>query len=280
MINEMQKKISSLLIDDLDADKCQIDEYKFSLMQKSLRQSLSDNGIASFTTCLAIKDVKAELDAIYTKNDCDYILVFKSSVFATFDYHLAIGASKDFAIRVVCSNDASQNPLAFVINKQLISCDEAAKKITNYSHSFQLNSLYNTDCFYANTDKDNFIERIILHSAKRTTYRPWGSFENLYDEHFKLKRITVYPKSRLSLQYHFKRRELWVVTKGVATVYLDGEVRQMQEGEFIYIPVLSQHRLENNTDTNIEIAEVQTGSYFGEDDIVRIDDDYGRKGKN
>ena len=108
-------------------------------------------------------------------------------------------------------------------------------------------------------------------------HRPWGSFENLLDEDYcKVKRIIVKPGQRLSYQYHYKRRETWVVVKGVATITLDDKTFDYQEGYTIKIPIEMRHRVQNDEDIDLIFIETQTGSYFGEDDIVRIEDDYGR----
>ena len=110
-------------------------------------------------------------------------------------------------------------------------------------------------------------------------YRPWGEFETLNEEQrFKVKRITVKPGGRLSLQRHHHRAEHWVVVQGSARVERDGDVQILREDESVYIPIGSAHRLENPGKIPLELIEVQTGSYLGEDDIVRIADEYGRGG--
>jgi mannose-6-phosphate isomerase len=107
--------------------------------------------------------------------------------------------------------------------------------------------------------------------------RPWGSYEVLLDsEDCKVKRITVNPNQRLSYQYHFKRQEQWTVVRGSLTILLDDEKVFRSPGESIKIPRGAKHRAWNETDEIVQFIEVQTGEYFGEDDIVRIQDDYGR----
>ena len=114
-----------------------------------------------------------------------------------------------------------------------------------------------------------------LHARVR---RPWGSFQTLdEDERFKVKRIIVKPGGRLSLQRHQKRAEHWVVVKGTARVTIGKDVRDLKEDESLYVPLGADHRLENAGSEPLEIIEVQTGSYFGEDDIIRIEDDYRRR---
>lgn len=108
--------------------------------------------------------------------------------------------------------------------------------------------------------------------------RPWGRYYVLHDEvDYKLKRIEVESGQRLSYQYHYKRSEVWTIVLGTATVTLDGVVTEYTIGESIIIPVGAKHRIENKTNSRVVFIEVQTGTYFGEDDIVRLEDDYDRK---
>lgn len=108
--------------------------------------------------------------------------------------------------------------------------------------------------------------------------RPWGKYYVLADEpNYKLKRIEVNPGQRLSYQYHHKRQEQWTVVEGEATVVLDGVDNVVKYGESIFIPLGAKHRIENRTDKMLVFIEVQTGTYFGEDDIVRVEDDYNRE---
>ena len=112
---------------------------------------------------------------------------------------------------------------------------------------------------------------------KEKEERPWGKFFVLHDENsYKLKRIEVNPGGRLSYQYHHKRSEAWTIVEGIGTITLDGIVSQYQKGDTILIPQGVKHRIENKGREKVVFIEVQTGSYFGEDDIVRIEDDYNR----
>ena len=108
--------------------------------------------------------------------------------------------------------------------------------------------------------------------------RPWGNFTVLDDDLFdhKVKRIIVDPGKRLSYQTHAKRAEHWFVVSGRATVVLDGLEYELSEGDSIDIEVGQAHRCENRGTTPVVFVEVQTGTYFGEDDIVRLEDDFGR----
>ena len=111
----------------------------------------------------------------------------------------------------------------------------------------------------------------------RIVYRPWGSFDSVdQGEGYKVKRITVNPGARLSKQMHHHRAEHWVVVKGTARVFRDEEVFDLNENESVFIPLGTTHYLENPGDAPLEIIEVQSGSYLGEDDIVRFEDRYGR----
>lgn len=108
--------------------------------------------------------------------------------------------------------------------------------------------------------------------------RPWGRFEVLLDaNNTKVKRITVNPSGVLSYQYHHKRSEHWIIIEGVATVIINGLRKIVNEGDSIYLPVGIKHRVINEHNQPLVFIEVQTGTYFGEDDIVRIEDAYDRK---
>ena len=108
-------------------------------------------------------------------------------------------------------------------------------------------------------------------------YRPWGSYQGIdLGEKYQVKRLTVAPGSRLSLQSHQYRAEHWVVVEGLAEVTCDGHVSHLHPDESTYIPLGSVHRLANPGDTPLHVIEVQSGEYLGEDDIQRYDDVYGR----
>lgn len=113
--------------------------------------------------------------------------------------------------------------------------------------------------------------------AHAVTYRPWGSYETIcLSERFQVKKIVVSPGQKLSLQMHHHRAEHWIVVKGIAQVSCDDQVFTLNEDQSTYIPIGSKHRLENIGKIPLELIEVQSGSYLGEDDIVRFDDVYGR----
>ncbi len=111
--------------------------------------------------------------------------------------------------------------------------------------------------------------------------RPWGKFEILVTgENYQVKRLTVYPKGILSLQSHKHRSEHWIVVHGEAKVTNGESVKIFNENESTFIPLGNIHRLENPGDKNLEVIEVQTGDYLGEDDIIRYEDAYNRKSEN
>lgn len=110
--------------------------------------------------------------------------------------------------------------------------------------------------------------------------RPWGSYEVLTrGPGFQVKRLTVKPESRLSYQWHRHRAETWTVARGIAQITLDGEQQNLGPSQSVHVPRTVKHRIANPSSVEpLEIIEVQTGDYLGEDDIVREADDYGREG--
>jgi mannose-1-phosphate guanylyltransferase / mannose-6-phosphate isomerase len=117
-------------------------------------------------------------------------------------------------------------------------------------------------------------EEVLTH---RRVYRPWGFYETVdFSERFKVKRITVNPGAALSLQKHLHRAEHWIVVRGKAIVTVEQRETALTEDQSTYIPVGAVHRLENRENVPLELIEVQSGAYLGEDDIIRVDDIYGR----
>ena len=112
---------------------------------------------------------------------------------------------------------------------------------------------------------------------QREVHRPWGSYESVDSgPNYQVKRITVKPGARLSLQRHQHRAEHWIVVEGLASVHVDGVDYQLHANDSIYIPKAAVHCLTNGTDAPLHLVEVQSGSYLGEDDIERLEDIYGR----
>jgi len=140
--------------------------------------------------------------------------------------------------------------------------------------------------FIASQDKAHEVKSIVKSLQKkgrneahsnRKVYRPWGWYDSIeVGKHFQVKRLHVSPGAKLSLQMHHKRAEHWVVVSGTATATNGEEILTLAAGDSTYIPVGTTHSLENKTNEQLEIIEVQSGTYLGEDDIVRFEDIYGR----
>jgi mannose-6-phosphate isomerase-like protein (cupin superfamily) len=108
--------------------------------------------------------------------------------------------------------------------------------------------------------------------------RPWGNYKTIFmGDTYQVKRIVVYPNSKLSLQSHNHRSEHWIMVEGNGNVTLGNSQIELKKDEHVYIPVQEKHRMSNFTDKNVVFIEVQNGDYLGEDDIVRYEDMYGRK---
>jgi mannose-1-phosphate guanylyltransferase/mannose-6-phosphate isomerase len=141
----------------------------------------------------------------------------------------------------------------------LIATQDKAKQVKNIVESLQANG------------RDEGSEH-------RKVYRPWGWYDSIVmGVHFQVKRLHVNPGAKLSLQMHHKRTEHWVVVNGTATAINGEDLFTLTEGESVYIPLGVKHSLENRTNEPLEIIEVQSGTYLGEDDIVRFEDMYGRE---
>lgn len=140
--------------------------------------------------------------------------------------------------------------------------------------------------FIASQDKAHEVKSIVESIQKkgkdeahsnRKVYRPWGWYDSIeVGVHFQVKRLHVNPGAKLSLQMHHKRAEHWVVVSGTATAINGEDVLTLTEGDSTYIPIGTTHGLENKTYEQLEIIEIQSGTYLGEDDIVRFEDIYGR----
>lgn len=164
----------------------------------------------------------------------------------------------------------SQNKLTATINVQdliIVSLKDVVL-VANKENAQDVKKIYEE------LEKQNRQE---IHSHPKVL-RPWGSFEVLEEgKNFKVKKIIVKPKSSLSLQMHNFRSEHWIVVKGVAEVVCGEEKFKLDQNHSTFIPIKTKHRLENQGSEDLEIIEVQTGNYLGEDDIIRFEDFYGRK---
>jgi len=116
-----------------------------------------------------------------------------------------------------------------------------------------------------------------INTIGKTYERPWGTYKTLaLEDGYQIKTITVNPKGRLSLQKHTQRREHWLIIKGSLMITVGNEIKNYEVGDKIFIDKEIMHRAENITNTPATIVEVQLGSYLGEDDIIRLEDVYGR----
>jgi mannose-1-phosphate guanylyltransferase/mannose-6-phosphate isomerase len=119
------------------------------------------------------------------------------------------------------------------------------------------------------------------HVLHREVYRPWGSYDSIdFGHRFQVKRLTIKPGAKLSLQLHHHRAEHWVVVSGTARITCGDREFLLEENQSTYIPIGVRHCIENPGKIPLHIIEVQSGSYLGEDDIVRFEDRYGRQGTN
>ncbi len=183
-------------------------------------------------------------------------------------------------------NATTENTYVFDCNNTLVRSDKASMTVVA-SGLNNVALIATHDAVLAiDKSKSQDVKNAVAHLKKMnlkqaeshlTDYRPWGSFESLaIDDRFQVKRIIVEPKGSLSLQSHNHRSEHWIVVKGTARVVLDGETKLITEGQSIYIPLGSKHRLENPGKLEMILIEVQTGPYLEEDDIIRYEDIYKR----
>ena len=160
--------------------------------------------------------------------------------------------------RLIVVNDISDLIIIDTQDALLVSSKKSSQDIKN---------------IVQNLKKDNRSEL----NNHRKVYRPWGYYDSIdTGKGFQVKRIFVNPGAKLSLQKHKKRSEHWVIVKGIALITCGKKVFQLNENQSTYIPKEEIHRLENKSDSPLEIIEIQTGDYLGEDDIIRLEDDYHR----
>ena len=145
----------------------------------------------------------------------------------------------------------------------------------------------NDALFVGNRESDQDVKKIVSNLKKQNIkeanfhnkgFRPWGNYQSIEKgSNWQVKKIQVNPNCSLSLQKHNYRAEHWIVVSGEAFVEIDNKVQILTENQSTFIPLGSKHRLSNKTDKILVIIEVQSGNYLGEDDIVRFEDNYGRK---
>jgi mannose-1-phosphate guanylyltransferase/mannose-1-phosphate guanylyltransferase/mannose-6-phosphate isomerase len=235
-------------LDQLSMEACACESIDYSLMEKSERVAVVpvDMDWSDIGSWQAIWDVSAK-DSEGNVVHGDVVLEDVHNSLVRSENRLVAGIGLEDTLVVETADAVLVAPLAKA---------QDVKKIVNRIKADQK-------------------EEYRLH---RTVYRPWGSYTVLEEQpRYKIKRITVNPGAKLSLQMHHHRSEHWVVVKGTAKVTCGEEIFLVHENESTYISAGKKHRLENDGVIPLELIEVQNGSYLGEDDIVRFDDVYGRK---
>lgn len=222
----------------------------------------------------------------------DYAIMEKTNNLMAIPYH---GKWKDLgdwnAIHSESEQDLdgvalSQNALAIDCKNSLIRSESERQRIVGIGLENILAISMNDAVLVAHKNYSQNIKEVVLDlEAKQIPqatlypkdYRPWGWFESLIvGNEFQVKRLYVHPKAALSLQSHNYRSEHWVVVEGVAKVTVDETVKYLKKGDSIFIPLGAKHRLENPNEIPMALIEIQTGTYFGEDDIIRYEDLYSR----
>ena len=246
-VNLAIKDLDFIRLDKNSFESCPSDSIDYAIMEKTnnlvvvpLEAQWNDIGTWSTLYDIGIKDDNGN--------------VINGDVFANETHNTYIKSTN----HIVATIGVKDLVIIDTENATLISTKEKAhevKKIVEY------------------LEKENRDE----HLFHRKVYRPWGWYDSIEaGKHFQVKRLHVNPGGKLSLQLHNNRAEHWVVVSGEATVINGQELLILIEGESTYIPIGTKHSLENKTHQLLEIIEVQSGSYLGEDDIIRFDDIYGR----
>ena len=269
-----------------------------------------NSGMFAFSIGTMKKEFKKHAPAIRKNLDLkfdEFVFHFDQMPAISIDYAVAEKSDKIaiLPIDVYWNDIGSWDSLYEVVDKDEkgnIKMGDVMTKDTNDTLVISSNRLISTigleDCLIIDTEDAVLVAKkgetqkvrdIVdqLNKSKRkealehvTSYRPWGSYTVLEEgERYKIKRIVVNPGARLSLQMHYHRSEHWVVVRGAAKVTIGEEEIYVHENESVYVPKSSLHRLENPGKVPLEMIEVQNGEYVGEDDIVRLDDMYGRDKK-
>jgi mannose-1-phosphate guanylyltransferase/mannose-6-phosphate isomerase len=246
-VNNAEQDLDFIRLDKKAFESSPADSIDYALMEKSnnvvvvpLDASWSDVGSWSALYDIGAKDGSGNvLKGDVTAQDTTNTYIYAS-------YHMVTAVGVDNLV-VIDTPDAT-----------FIASQDRAHEVKSIVESLQ------------KKDRDE------AHS-NRKVYRPWGWYDSIeVGVHFQVKRLHVNPGAKLSLQMHHKRAEHWVVVNGTATAINGEDVLTLTEGESTYIPVGTTHGLENKTNEQLEIIEVQSGTYLGEDDIVRFEDIYGR----
>ena len=246
-VNNAAQDLDFIRLDRQAFESLQSDSIDYALMEKSdnvvvvpLNAGWSDIGSWS-----SLHDISAK-DSSGNVLKGDVIIKDTTNTYIYASYHMVTAVGVDNLV-VIDTPDAT-----------FIASQEKAHKVKSLVESLEKKSRVEID-------------------SNRKVYRPWGWYDTIEaGKHFQVKRLHVKPGAKLSLQMHHKRAEHWVVVSGTATAINGEETLTLKEGNSTYIPIGTTHCLENQTKEKLEIIEVQSGIYLGEDDIVRFEDIYGR----
>ena len=211
----------------------------------------------------------------------DKVIVFES------DFDWSDIGSFDALSEIAAKNNLIDKKHVFIDSNNVYARSESGKMIATLGIDDAIVIESNDVVFVQKRGRSEDVKKVLSYLKENgrkevehsiIVYRPWGKYEVLVDnaDNHKVKKITVFPGESLSLQSHEHRSEHWVVVKGVAGVVNGESLLTLREGESTFIPAKARHRLSNPGEENLEIIEVQTGDYLGEDDIVRYEDVYGR----
>lgn len=295
------EKPAQKLAEELIAQGCLWNSGNFMFLPKIMRQEFNafapdiiaaaDQALAKHKVDLGAIALDAAEFAKATKISIDYAIMQKTKhagiIIAEFDWsdvgtwgslwdaspHDAQGNRVSGPVEVHKTKDSlvhSDDILTVVhgVDDLVVVATKDAILVTNREHSGEVKSLV-----------DDLKSRNVREASEHLKmYRPWGSYQRIdIGSRFQVKRITVKPGGRLSLQKHFHRSEHWIVVSGTAEVTIGSKIIELHENESTYIPIGEIHRLANPGKVPLELIEVQVGSYTGEDDIVRVEDVYGRQ---
>jgi len=191
-------------------------------------------------------------------------------------YDISDKDEKNNVIRGDVFSEQTTNSYIYANNKMIATLGVDNLVIVDTPDAILISSKDGSQDLKIITEKLNHENRY-EYKLHRKVYRPWGWYDSLEsDSNFQVKRLHINPGEKLSLQSHKKRAEHWIIIKGVAKITSGSKIFFLKENQSTFIPKKTKHRIENTHDEVLEIIEVQSGEYFGEDDIVRYDDNYGR----
>jgi len=246
-VNNATQDLDFIRLEKQAFESSPVDSIDFALMEKSNNVVVvpMDTGWNDIGSWSALYDIGTK-DSQGNVIKGDVITQDTTNTYINADHHMVATIGIDNLI-IVDTPDVT-----------FIATQEKAQEVKNIVESLQVSGRFETN-------------------AHRKVYRPWGWFDSIESgEYFQVKRLHVKSGAKLSLQMHHKRAEHWVVVSGSATVTNGEKIFTLNKGESTYIPLGVSHALENTTSEPLEIIEVQSGSYLGEDDIVRFEDIYGR----